>query len=125
MADEHPATLVADPGTRGDLVVRDRAVQRIAEQAARTVTGGSGTGTSIPLLRRRGLPSASVDVRGRSVWISVEVGARWPCRLTHVAQQVRAAVADETRRIAGLEPREVDVTVHLEHDDDTTGRRVE
>lgn len=107
--------------SRGTLVIADRVVQRLAEHAALGVDAvvrqqgavGAVLGTSTTDLLGIGndLPQASVDAAGNARRLSLVVALEWPCAVTRVCQEVRAAVADELEEYTGDRPIRVDVTV--------------
>lgn len=98
---------VAIGGDRGRLDISQRAVERIAEIAARRHGG---------VVRRdavlgRGLPKARAVLAGRRTRLEVEVAAAWGRPLDEVAAEVRDAVADDVERFTGLGVDRVDVDV--------------
>lgn len=101
----------ADVDARGRLVVQDRVVRRIAEQAAATVAGRSGQTTVWERLGGQRLPNASARVVGRHVRVEVTVGAQGGRALPDLAADVRAAVAREVGALTGFTVDRVDVRV--------------
>jgi len=103
-----------DPSERGDLVITDRAVQRIAEAAALGVSGVVPAGQSTGALNAalgRAYPRVGCEVAGGRVRAEVEIVGRWPASAPHLAVQVRQAVTDQLQRLAGLRVDAVDVTI--------------
>lgn len=103
-----------DPGERGTLVIKDRAVQRIAEAAALQVPGvvpaAQSTG-SIGAALGRAYPRVDCDVAGGRVRAEVEIVGLWPVPATQLGAQVRAAVTEQLEQLAGLRVDAVDVTI--------------
>lgn len=110
----HRDTDTTDPGERGDLVITDRAVQRIAEAAALAVPGivpaGQSTGTLNAALGRA-YPRVDCEVAGGRVRAEIEIVGRWPTPAPRLAAEVRQAVTDQLQRLAGLRVDAVDVTI--------------
>lgn len=111
-----------DPAGRGRLVVADRAVERIAQAAASTVSGSVRTGSTDAVggavdaaLRatalKRAYPTADCTRAGNRVRVQVEVAARWPVAAPDLAARVRHHVVDELTRLAGVVVDACDVTV--------------
>lgn len=110
---------------RGTLEVRTRALQHLAEHAATQVRGTVAHTSRIGALGR-GYPRADVSVESSRAWITVDVAATWPCRVTALAAEVRGSVRSETIRTTGTDVCTVDVTVHVvDADDDQQSRRVQ
>ncbi|MFI5493626.1 Asp23/Gls24 family envelope stress response protein [Actinoplanes sp. NPDC051859] len=104
----------SEAGYRGSLVIREKAVQRIAEAAALHVDGvapaEAGTNAVTSVLGR-GYPRVDCDVAGGRVRADVEVIALWPCPAPVVAAAVRAAVTEQLSALAGLRVDAVGVTI--------------
>ncbi|WP_051809364.1 Asp23/Gls24 family envelope stress response protein [Actinoplanes subtropicus] len=103
-----------DPGERGILIMKDRAVQRIAEAAALQVPGvipAAQSTSTIGAALGRGYPRVDCDVAGGRVRADVEIVGRWPIPAAHLGAQVRAAVTEQLQRLAGLRVDAVDVTI--------------
>lgn len=111
-----------DPGTRGRLVVSERAVARIAEAAA-LVPGTRRTGAAHPKTAAatvsgvvdgvlgRSYPDVDATVAGRRARVRVEVAAVWPHPAPQVAARVRDAVGEALNRLAGMTVDDVSVVV--------------
>jgi uncharacterized alkaline shock family protein YloU len=103
-----------EPGRRGSLLIRDRAVQRIAEAATLQVPGvvpAAQSTTTLNSALGRAYPRVDCDVAGGRVRAGVEVVGLWPTPAPQLGAQVRAAVTDQLTRLAGLRVDAVDVTV--------------
>ena len=107
MAESSPA----DPGDRGDTVIEDRVLERIAAHAARDVSGVIATGTDAdrPLARR--LPKATAEVDGSRARVSLTIAVSWPHPLADVATAVRDHVRGVLAQMTGLQVDAVDVQV--------------
>ncbi len=103
-----------EPGRRGSLLIKDRAVQRIAEAAALSVTGVAPAQTSTNALNSvlgRAYPRVDCDVAGGRVRAELEIVGVWPTPAPLLAGQVRDAVTEQLRKLAGLTVDAVDVTI--------------
>ncbi|MEV3900713.1 Asp23/Gls24 family envelope stress response protein [Mycobacterium sp. NPDC050551] len=103
--------MVDDPGSRGRLVVRERAIQRVAVAAALGVDGVHRLRRGPRMLGGSELPRADVAVSGEHVHATVEVAAGWGCPLTHTADAVARRVADALGTLSGFVVDGVDVHV--------------
>jgi len=104
----------ADPGQRGNLIIKDRAVQRIAEAAALSVPGVVPAAQSTNTLNAalgRAYPRVDCEVAGGRVRAEVEVVGLWPTPAPQLGAQVRQTVTDQLQRLAGLRVDAVDVTI--------------
>ena len=107
-------TGIDEPGTRGSLVIKDRAVQRIAEAAALRVPGvvpAEHSTSTLGAALGRAYPRVDCDVAGGRVRADVEIVGLWPTPAAHLGAQVRTAVTDQLQRLAGLRVDAVDVTI--------------
>lgn len=112
-----PDAVVTDPGERGSLHLRDRAVERIVEAAALEVDGVLRHAETLDRVTGRQLPRIEVVVAGRRVRASVEVATRWPTPLADLTARTRENVTGALERLAGLTVDAVDVHVaHLSTD---------
>ena len=103
-----------DPGERGALVIKDRAVQRIAEAAALGIPGvvpSAETTGAVGAALGRSYPRVDCDVAGGRVRAEVSIVGRWPTPAAQLGEQVRAAVTEQLQTLAGLRVDAVDVTV--------------
>ncbi len=104
----------ADPGARGNLIIKDRAVQRIAEAAALSVPGVVPAAQSTNTLNAalgRAYPRVDCEVAGDRVRAEVEIVGLWPTPAPQLGAQVRQAVTDQLQRLAGLRVDAIDVTI--------------
>jgi uncharacterized alkaline shock family protein YloU len=92
------AGVAGDSGRRGSLEISNRAVERIAEIAARRV----GAVVRQPATFGRGLPSATAKVAGQHVRLDVKVVVRWGRPLPETAAAVRSLVAEQVSELTGL-----------------------
>ncbi len=103
-----------EPGRRGSLLIKDRAVQRIAEAAALSVTGVVPADKSTNALNSalgRAYPRVDCDVAGGRIRAELEIVGVWPTPAPLLAGQVRDEVTEQLRRLAGLTVDAVDVTI--------------
>ncbi|MGA9870319.1 MAG: DUF6286 domain-containing Asp23/Gls24 family envelope stress response protein [Rhodococcus sp. (in: high G+C Gram-positive bacteria)] len=92
-ADTH--TTPADAGGPGTLVIKERAVAKVAVAAALTVPDVIRQVGGMSRLTGRELPRADVSVGEESVAVNLYLALAWPCRISEVA----AAVHDEVSRV--------------------------
>jgi uncharacterized alkaline shock family protein YloU len=105
---------VTDPGERGSLTIKDRAVQRIAEAAALAVPGVVRAEQSTNPLNAalgRAYPRVDCDVAGGRVRAEVKIVGLWPTPAPQLGERVRQAVTDQLQALAGLRVDAVDVTI--------------
>ena len=100
------ADVAADPGQRGELIIRNRALSRIVEQVALEVSGVVRTGA-----RRRDLPRAVVDASLSEPNILVDVALAWPGPVARQCREIRGRIDTEVKRLTGRRPSRIDVTV--------------
>jgi uncharacterized alkaline shock family protein YloU len=80
------------------LEISSRAVERIAEVAARRV----GAVVRQPATFGRGLPNATAKVAGQHVRLDVDVVVRWDRPLPETAAAVRSLVVERISELTGL-----------------------
>lgn len=104
----------SDPGERGSLELRSRAVERLVSAAAGEVDGTSG-GVSRVLGRQvRGpaeRPQVSAEVTGDLLTASIVLSLPWGVPLAPAAAAVRASVRDRVTATTGLRVGHLDVVV--------------
>lgn len=99
---------LADPGERGTLEIRDRALNRLATTAALAVPGVVRNGQS---LGTRALPQALTMQEDGELTVLVQIAVDWPCVLTEVARAVQLTVADHLLRLTGIPVARADVSI--------------
>jgi uncharacterized alkaline shock family protein YloU len=105
---------IVDPGERGTLIIKDRAVQRIAEAAALSVAGvvpAAQSTNSLNAALGRAYPRVDCEVAGGRVRADVAIVALWPASAPHLGAEVRQTVTDQLQTLAGLRVDAVDVTI--------------
>ncbi|WP_157225969.1 Asp23/Gls24 family envelope stress response protein [Rhodococcus sp. AW25M09] len=100
-----------DPGQRGSLEIKHKAVERLAVLAARSTDSVTARHPGLRVLGGRDLPKAEVTVNGSRVRAQVVVAVTWPSPLAQVAANVRAAVARDLSELGLYTVDRVDVTV--------------
>lgn len=123
-SDDPPSTR-PDPGERGSLELRDRAVERIVEAAVLEVDGVLRHADTLERVTGRQLPRIEVVVAGNRVRASVEVATRWPTPVAEVAARTKDGVARSLAHLAGLTVDAVDVHVAFISTDVPERRRVQ
>ena len=104
-------TAAVDPGERGSLEIKHRAVERLAVLAARGTDAVTDRQPGLRVLGGRDLPKADVTISGSRVRAQVAVAVTWPSPLAKVAANVRAAVARDLSELGIYTVDRVDVTV--------------
>ncbi|MBY4127041.1 Asp23/Gls24 family envelope stress response protein [Rhodococcus fascians] len=100
-----------DPGERGSLEIKHKAVERLAVLAARSTESVTDRHPGLRVLGGRDLPKADVTINGTRVRAQVAVAVTWPSPLATVAANVRAAVARDLSELGIYTVDRVDVTV--------------
>lgn len=109
MADDIPGA--ADPGARGALTIREKAVQTVAFAAALEVVGVVRESRGLGKLALRELPRAEVVVSGDHVRASLDVAVAWGLPLAATAAEIRRRVSRGLSELSGLVVDGVDVHV--------------
>ncbi|OAN33794.1 Asp23/Gls24 family envelope stress response protein [Mycolicibacterium iranicum] len=100
-----------DPGARGSLTIRDKAVQAVACATALEVDGVIRSSHGIGKLALRELPRVDVVVAGDHVRASLEVAVAWGRPLSETTAEVRRRVGLGLSELSGLVVDGVDVHV--------------
>lgn len=100
-----------DPGQRGVLVIRSRALIRMVEHIALEVPGVVRTGARRGPIGRRDLPRAVVDATLPEPNILVDVALAWPGPVARQCREIRGRIDSEVTRLTGRRPSRIDVTV--------------
>lgn len=101
----------ADPGDRGRLTFRDKAIEHIAVAAMLDVPGVHHERTGFRRLTGNELPGADVQIAGDRVSARLDIAVEWGRPLAATARAVREHVALALRDHGGLV---VDaLTVHI------------
>ena len=100
-----------EPGERGSLEIKHKAVERLAVLAARSTDAVTDRHPGLRVLGGRELPKADVTISGTRVRAKVDVAVTWPAPLAEVAANVRAAVARDLSELGIYTVDRVDVTV--------------
>lgn len=101
----------ADPGARGTLTIRQRAVERIVLAASLHADGALEHRGGLGRLAGREWPRADVAVAGDRVQVALRVAVAWGRPLHQVAARVRADVVDALTAHSGLTVDSVSVHV--------------
>ena len=109
MADEGTTD---DPGARGSLTIRDRAVERVAFAAALETDGVVRHRHGIGKLTGRELPRADIVMSGDHVRARIDIAVQWGRPLPGTAAEVRRRVTHGLATLSGLTVDGVDVHVH-------------
>lgn len=98
-------------GGPGSLIIKDRAVARVAVAAALTVPSVVRQVGGMSRLTGRDLPRADVSVGEESVSVNLYVALAWPCRISEVAASVHEEVSRTLDSIVGLPLHRLNVMV--------------
>ena len=109
--DRDAEDLPADPGDRGELVVRDKVAQRVAEKAARDTDGVQSHAAGLDKLTGRELPRAKVYISATRVRAHLDIAVTWPHPLSAVGAAVQRNVTAALTNAVGLRVDGVDVTI--------------
>lgn len=123
-----PEPTLRPAAERGTLEVRAKALQSIAEQAAREVPRTVVRSARLAGLGATASPQARVALSGSTdgpqARIDVDVLGRWPAALSAVAEQVRDHVTTRATALSGIRVTSVDVTVGATTEAGAGARRV-
>ncbi|MBJ7338821.1 Asp23/Gls24 family envelope stress response protein [Mycolicibacterium sp.] len=125
MADEPIEGDSAEPGGRGNLVVRDKVAQRLAVHTARLTSGVHTHAAGLDKLTGRELPRATVSVAGDRVRVQVSIAVAWPQPATGVAADVQRNITEALRTYAALTVDRVDVAIDAVVDPSAPARTVQ
>ncbi len=89
-------------GSRGRLLVKDKAVSRIAVAAALSVPGVARQSSGLLRLPGRELPRAEVTMGPESVAVTLYLAVRWPCPVAVLSRDVHITVAERVETLTGL-----------------------
>lgn len=119
-----------DPGNRGALELRERAVARLVVAAASEVHDVAAPvsrvlGQALGSADLDGRVKADVTVAGDVATVRVSLSVRWPAPIAEVADAVRTRVTERLSELAGLRVSHVDVQVTALPTDRRSRRRVQ
>lgn len=126
MADPGTETAVVEPAQRGELVLHDKVVVRIAELAALDIRGVTRQSGRLSKVTGRDLPRVSATIAGSRARVQLDVAAIWPQPLSQLAATVRDRVRQRVATLTGLQVDAVDVSIRAlvspDGGSDTEGR---
>ncbi|MCZ4520669.1 Asp23/Gls24 family envelope stress response protein [Rhodococcus ruber] len=102
---------VSDPGSRGSVEIKDRAISRTAIAAALKDPRVTRTTGGLSRLTGRELPRADVTLGADTIAVNLYIGVRWPSQITEVTQAVHTAVEEALATMTGLHVHRVNVLV--------------
>lgn len=112
MADDPgPDVTSIDTGGPGTLVIKERAVSRVAVASALTVPGVVRQIGGMSKLTGRELPRADVSVGEHSVSINLYVALEWPSRISEVTSALHDEVSRALTAVVGLPLHRLNVLV--------------
>ena len=131
-----PAT--AEPGgptrppgeDRGSISISERVVEKLAAHVIGEIDQVGGAAhrlLGVPTRREDPdrAPQVRATVRGRVCSLQVRLSVCYPVSVTRVTDQVRAHLIGRLGELAGLQVREVDITVTALHHPHPVGRVIE
>ncbi|MFE3293043.1 DUF6286 domain-containing protein [Rhodococcus sp. NPDC059234] len=101
VSDEQSA-LDRERGARGELIVKERAVSRIAVAAALGVPGVVRQSGGLFKLPGRDLPRAEVSMGPESVAVALYIAVAWPCPIAALSREVHHEVGERIETLTGL-----------------------
>lgn len=111
-SDAPPARAAIDePGSRGSLVIKDRAIEKIATTAALEVPGVVAQGGGLTRFTGRELPRADVSTGTRSVAVNLYLGVHWPCDVAELTRRVHHEVGRQVENLTGMQLHQLGVLV--------------
>ncbi|MEA1795954.1 DUF6286 domain-containing Asp23/Gls24 family envelope stress response protein [Rhodococcus qingshengii] len=102
---------VDDPGLRGSLVIKDRAMAKIATAAAVNVPGVVRQSGGLTRLTGRDLPRADISMGSDAVAINLFLAVSWPCTVTELTGRVRTEVGRSVESLTGLPLHDMNVMI--------------
>ncbi|PTR31366.1 putative alkaline shock family protein YloU [Rhodococcus sp. OK519] len=100
-----------EPGTRGRLVIKDRAYEKIATTAALQVPGVVAQGGGLTRFTGRDLPRADISTGDRAVAVNLYLGVQWPCDVAELTRQVHSEVGKQVENLTGMPLHRLEVLV--------------
>nr|WP_252858621.1 Asp23/Gls24 family envelope stress response protein [Rhodococcus erythropolis] len=111
MAEPTTPNAADDPGLRGSLVIKDRAMAKIATAAAVNVPGVVRQSGGLTRLTGRDLPRADISMGSDAVAINLFLAVSWPCSVTELTGRVRAEVGRSVESLTGLPLHDMNVMI--------------
>jgi uncharacterized alkaline shock family protein YloU len=115
LAVTEPGATTVDPARRGQVLLNDRVIEKIAGQAASEVAaagghsgGFLGIGGEADLATR---PEVSVTTSGRTVALALRLGLAYPAPIRESTEAVRRHVSSRVEALTGLAVRRLDIDV--------------
>ncbi|WP_394253235.1 Asp23/Gls24 family envelope stress response protein [Arthrobacter pityocampae] len=112
---DSPSSIDSDPSTRGTLVIAERAIEKVASNAASNVPGVSGPSSGFLGLGARhsdtARPKVDVQLNGLIASLRLKVGITYPAPLRRTTELLRERVRGEVSRICGLDVRQIDIDI--------------
>ncbi|MBA8962740.1 putative alkaline shock family protein YloU [Rhodococcus percolatus] len=110
-AGPHDDAALDDTALRGELVIKERAVVKIAVAAALQVPGVVKQSGGLSRLTGRELPRADVSTGAGAVAINLYIAVQWPCHLDLVNRRLRAQVHRQVEQMTGMPVIELNIVV--------------
>ncbi|GAA3173393.1 hypothetical protein GCM10020255_063350 [Rhodococcus baikonurensis] len=111
MAEPSDPSAADDPGLRGSLVIKDRAMAKIATAAAVNAPGVVRQSGGLTRLTGRDLPRADISMGSDAVAINLFLAVSWPCSVTELTGRVRAEVGRSVESLTGLPLHDMNVMI--------------
>lgn len=101
----------SDPGLRGTLVIKDRAMSKIATVAAANVPGVVRQSGGLTRFTRRDLPRADISMGTDAVAINLFLAVTWPCSVVELTGRVRNEVGRSVESLTGYPLTDMNVMI--------------
>ncbi|SDE04517.1 DUF6286 domain-containing Asp23/Gls24 family envelope stress response protein [Rhodococcus tukisamuensis] len=108
---DEPSALDRERGARGRLIVKDKAIAKIAVAAALQVPGVVRHSGGLFLLGGRDLPRAEVAMGADSVAVALYVAVTWPCPVAVLSREVHRQVGEQIRTLGGIPMESLHIVV--------------
>ncbi|MEV0948142.1 DUF6286 domain-containing Asp23/Gls24 family envelope stress response protein [Rhodococcus sp. NPDC049939] len=111
VAQPHDNTAIDETDSRGKVVIKERAVIKIATAAALQVPGIVKQSGGLSRFTGRDLPRVDVSTSADAVAINLYVAVRWPCRLDVLNRRLRTEVSQQVEQMTGMPVCELNIVV--------------
>ncbi|MCJ0903941.1 DUF6286 domain-containing protein [Rhodococcus sp. ARC_M6] len=105
------STAQPDPGERGSLVIKDRAMSKIATAAAVNVPGVVRQTGGLTRLTGRDLPRADIAMGADAIAVNLFIAVTWPCSVVDLTGRVRDEVGRSVESLTGYPLTDMNVMI--------------
>ncbi|WP_072690595.1 DUF6286 domain-containing Asp23/Gls24 family envelope stress response protein [Rhodococcus marinonascens] len=107
----HNDTAFEEADSRGAVVIKERAIVKIAVAAALQVPGVVKQSGGLSRFTGRDLPRADVSTGANAVAINLYIAVGWPCRLDVLNRRLRGEVCHQVEQMTGMPVCELNIVV--------------